>query len=104
MSAKASKKASANGESAPAVRPMTVPDFQAAKAKCVRLTVLTAYDYSLARIFDEAGVDALLVGDSLGMVVQGEPTSLSVTLDEMIYHTKLVAKAAKHSLVIADMP
>jgi 3-methyl-2-oxobutanoate hydroxymethyltransferase len=83
---------------------MTVPDFMAAKAHGVRLTVLTAYDYTLARLLDEAGVDAVLVGDSLGMVMQGEPHSLKVTLEEMIYHTRLVARGIRTSLLIADLP
>jgi 3-methyl-2-oxobutanoate hydroxymethyltransferase len=85
-------------------RPMTVPEFRAAKARGTPLAVLTAYDWTMARLIDAAGVDALLVGDSLGMVVQGEPNSLSVTLDEMIYHARMVARAAQRSLVIADMP
>lgn len=86
------------------VRPVTVPDFMAAKARGVRLTMLTAYDYTLARLLDAAGVDGLLVGDSLGMVVQGHEHSLGVTLDEMIYHTKLVARGIRRSLLVADMP
>jgi 3-methyl-2-oxobutanoate hydroxymethyltransferase len=85
-------------------RPVTVPDFLAAKARGVRLTVLTAYDYTMARLLDAAGVDGLLVGDSLGMVVQGHEHSLTVTLDEMVYHTRLVARGARRSLLIADMP
>jgi 3-methyl-2-oxobutanoate hydroxymethyltransferase len=85
-------------------RPMTVPEFRAAKARGTPLAVLTAYDCTMARILDAAGVDALLVGDSLGMVVQGEPNSLAVTLEEMIYHTRLVARGAQRSLVIVDMP
>jgi 3-methyl-2-oxobutanoate hydroxymethyltransferase len=84
-------------------RPVTAPDFAAAKGQR-RLTVLTAYDYTTARLFDAAGVDALLVGDSLGMVVQGNPDCLRVTLDEMIYHTRCVARGAKRALVIGDMP
>src|SRR5882672_10297529 len=76
-------------------RPVTVPDFLAAKSRGTRLTMLTAYDYTLARILDDAGVDAVLVGDSLGMVMQGEPHSLKVTLDEMIYHTRLVARGIR---------
>src|SRR5262249_58084183 len=71
-------------------RPVTVPDFLAARSRGVRLTMLTAYDYTLARLLDGAGVDGILVGDSLGMVVQGQPHSLAVTLDEVIYHTRLV--------------
>lgn len=83
---------------------MTVPEFMSAKARGVRLTMLTAYDYTMGRLLDEAGIDAILVGDSLGMVMQGEPNSLRVTMEEMIYHTRLVARGARHSLVIADMP
>src|SRR6185436_18883237 len=83
-------------------RPVTVPDFLAAKAKGRRLTMLTAYDYTMARLLDAAGVDSLLVGDSLGMVVQGQSDSLSVTLEEMLYHTRLVVRGARRSLVVAD--
>jgi 3-methyl-2-oxobutanoate hydroxymethyltransferase len=83
---------------------MTVPDFMSAKARSQRLTVLTCYDYAMARLLDAAGVDALLVGDSLGMVVQGQPNCLAVTLDEVIYHTRLVARGISRSLLIADMP
>src|SRR5262245_26737939 len=89
---------------APSERPVTVPDFLAARSRGVRLTMLTAYDYTLARLLDRAGVDGILVGDSLGMVMQGQPHSLAVTLDEMIYHTRLVARAARRSLLVADMP
>jgi len=85
-------------------RPVTVPDFLAAKSRGVRLTMLTAYDYTMARLLDAAGVDGLLVGDSLGMVVQGHEHPLGVTLDEIIYHTKMVARGVKHSLLVADMP
>jgi 3-methyl-2-oxobutanoate hydroxymethyltransferase len=85
-------------------RTVTVPDFQAAKARGVRLTMLTAYDYTLARLLDAAGVDGLLVGDSLGMVVQGQEHSLSVTLEEVIYHTRLVARGVRRSLLVADLP
>jgi 3-methyl-2-oxobutanoate hydroxymethyltransferase len=87
-----------------AARPVTVPDFLTAKARGVRLTMLTAYDYTLARLLDAAGVDGVLVGDSLGMVVQGHEHSLSVTLDEVIYHTRLVARGIQRSLLVADMP
>src|SRR5207302_7049546 len=85
-------------------RPVTVPDFLAAKTRGVRLTMLTAYDYTMARLLDAAGVDGLLVGDSLGMVVQGHEHSLSVTLDEVIYHTRCVARGVRRSLLVADMP
>jgi 3-methyl-2-oxobutanoate hydroxymethyltransferase len=89
---------------AAADRPMTVPDFLSARSRGVRLTMLTAYDYTMARLLDAAGVDGILVGDSLGMVVQGHPDSLSVTLDEIIYHTRMVARGCKHALLVADMP
>ncbi len=86
------------------LRQVTVPDFVAAKARGQRLTVLTAYDYTMARLLDDAGVDSLLVGDSLGMVVQGQPDSLAVTLDEMVYHTRLTARGVRRSLLVADLP
>lgn len=88
----------------PLTKPVTAPDFLAAKARGEKLAILTAYDYTMARLFDAAEVDGLLVGDSLGMVVQGMPNPLAVTLEEMIYHTRLVARGARRSLVIADMP
>jgi 3-methyl-2-oxobutanoate hydroxymethyltransferase len=87
-----------------APRPVTVPDFLAAKTRGVRLTMLTAYDYTMARLLDRAGVDGVLVGDSLGMVVQGQGNSLGVTLDEMIYHSRCVARGVRRSLLVADMP
>lgn len=83
---------------------MTVPRFAAAKAAGKKLVVLTAYDYPTASLFDAAGVDALLVGDTLGTVVQGRPTTLSVTLDQVIYHAEMVARAARRALVIGDLP
>lgn len=82
----------------------TVPDCLAARAQSRKIVVVTAYDYPTAQMLDEAGVDILLVGDSLGMVVQGHANSLSVTLEEMIYHTRMVSRAAKRSLVVTDMP
>jgi 3-methyl-2-oxobutanoate hydroxymethyltransferase len=83
---------------------ITVPEFRAAKARGAKLAVVTAYDYTSARLCDEAGMDALLVGDSLGMVIQGHPTSLPVTLDEMIYHTRCVMRGVRRSLVVVDLP
>jgi 3-methyl-2-oxobutanoate hydroxymethyltransferase len=83
---------------------VTVPDFLAARSRGQRLTMLTCYDYTMARLLDAAGVDGLLVGDSLGMVVQGQPNSLGVTLDEIIYHTRLVARGSSRALLVADMP
>jgi 3-methyl-2-oxobutanoate hydroxymethyltransferase len=86
------------------LRQVTVPDFLAARSRGHRLTMLTAYDCTMARLLDAAGVDSILVGDSLGMVVQGQPDSLGVTLDEMIYHTRLVVRGAKRALVVTDLP
>ena len=69
-----------------------------------KIAMLTCYDASFASLLDEAGVDVLLVGDSLGMVVQGQETTLPVTLDEMIYHTACVARGAKNAFIVSDMP
>jgi 3-methyl-2-oxobutanoate hydroxymethyltransferase len=85
-------------------RPITVPDFLSARLRGVKLTMLTCYDYTSARLLEAAGVDSLLVGDSLGMVVQGHSTSLPVTLDEVIYHTRCVARGVRRALLIADLP
>lgn len=85
-------------------KPVTVPDFLSARSRGTRLTVLTAYDYTFARLLDEAGVDAILVGDSLGMVVQGHANALPVTLDEMIYHTRCVVRGTTRAMVITDLP
>src|SRR3954462_14396703 len=74
------------------------------KAKGEKIVVLTAYDASFAAQCDAAGVDVVLVGDSLGMVVQGRPRTLPVTMDEMVYHTAAVARGVSHSLLIADLP
>ncbi len=83
---------------------VTINDFLKKKSEGKKITMLTAYDYPFARIVDEAGVDAMLVGDSLAMVVQGLENTLPVTMDEMIYHTRMVARAAERSMVIGDMP
>nr|WP_243156788.1 3-methyl-2-oxobutanoate hydroxymethyltransferase [Clostridium beijerinckii] len=66
--------------------------------------MLTAYDYSMAKIIDESGVNGILIGDSLGMVIKGEEDTLAVTMDEIIYHTKAVKKGAKNALIVSDMP
>jgi 3-methyl-2-oxobutanoate hydroxymethyltransferase len=83
---------------------ITVPALARRKARGEKLAMITAYDYAFARIFDAAGVDVLLVGDSLGNVVQGHDTTLPVTLDEMVYHTRMVSRAARRALVVGDMP
>jgi 3-methyl-2-oxobutanoate hydroxymethyltransferase len=85
-------------------RSVTVPDFREAKSRGVRLAMLTAYDYTMARLLDAAGVDGLLVGDSLGMVVQGQEHCLGVTLEEAIYHARCVARGVRRSLLVVDMP
>src|SRR4030066_2069981 len=82
----------------------TIHDFLKKKKEGKKIIMLTAYDYPFARIVDEAGLDGILVGDSLGMVVQGLENTLPVTMDEMIYHTKMVSRAVKNALVIGDMP
>jgi 3-methyl-2-oxobutanoate hydroxymethyltransferase len=69
-----------------------------------KISALTAYDYPFAKIVDEAGIDIILVGDSVGVVVAGEENTLSVTMDQMIYHTKMVSRAVKRGLVVGDMP
>lgn len=83
---------------------MTVPEFQRRKKDGKKIVVVTAYDALFTRIIEEAGIEAILVGDSLGVVVQGKKNTLSVTMEEMLYHTKLVARAAQRALVIADLP
>jgi 3-methyl-2-oxobutanoate hydroxymethyltransferase len=83
---------------------ITVPHIVKMKQRGERITCLTAYDYAFARILDEAGVEMLLVGDSLGCVIQGSPNTLAVTMDEMIYHTRVVARGRRRALIIGDMP
>lgn len=78
--------------------------LQQKKDKGEKITVLTAYDYPTAKLAEQAGMDALLVGDSLGMAVQGHETTLPVTLDEMVYHTKIVCRAVERVMVIGDLP
>ena len=83
---------------------MTIPEFQRHKRDKRKLIVVTAYDALFTRIVEQAGIETILVGDSLGVVVQGKSNTLSVTMDDMLYHTKLVAGAAQRALVIGDMP
>ena len=83
---------------------ITIPSLVARKERGERIAMLTAYDFTFASIFDAAGIDILLVGDSLGNVVQGQDTTLPVTLDEIVYHTRLVARGAQRAMVVSDMP
>jgi 3-methyl-2-oxobutanoate hydroxymethyltransferase len=83
---------------------VTVPDVQRMKAAGERITMVTAYDAAFARLLEQAGVEMLLVGDSLGMVVQGLENTIPVTLEEMVYHTRLVARVARRPLVVGDLP
>lgn len=83
---------------------VTAPSLRAMKAAGERIAVLTAYDFPTARILDDGGIDVLLVGDSLGMVVLGHGSTLPVTMEDMIHHTKAVARAARRALVVGDMP
>jgi 3-methyl-2-oxobutanoate hydroxymethyltransferase len=83
---------------------VTIPEIQKRKVEGRKIIMVTAYDALFTRIAEEAGMDVLLVGDSLGVVVQGKKDTLAVTMDDMLYHTRLVAGAASRSLVIGDMP
>jgi 3-methyl-2-oxobutanoate hydroxymethyltransferase len=83
---------------------VTTLDLMRRKGGGPRIVVITAYDATMARLFDQAGVDILLVGDTLGMVVQGQDNTLSVTLEEMIYHTRMVARARPSAHIVGDMP
>lgn len=82
----------------------TVTTFKDAKAKGQKISMLTAYDYSTAKLMDEAGINGILVGDSLGMVMLGYEDTLSVTMEDMIHHTAAVARGAKNALIVGDMP
>jgi 3-methyl-2-oxobutanoate hydroxymethyltransferase len=83
---------------------ITVRSFAKMKEKGEKIAVLTAYDFFTARILDQIGMDSILVGDSVNMVFYGSPTTLSINMDQMVYHTKAVSSAVKRALVIADMP
>ena len=88
----------------PAGTPYTLLDLRQARARQQRPAVVTAYDATCAALVDAAGIDIVLVGDSLGMVVQGHATSLPVTLDEMVYHTRCVSRVTRRALVVGDLP
>lgn len=83
---------------------VTLPDFARWKQQGRKISVLTAYDFTIAQLLDSAGVDCLLVGDTLGMVVQGHSTTLRVTLEQMVYHVEMVARASSRAFVVADLP
>ncbi|MBM3135602.1 MAG: 3-methyl-2-oxobutanoate hydroxymethyltransferase, partial [Chloroflexi bacterium] len=83
---------------------MTVPEIQAKAARGEKLLMLTSYDYPLALLADRAGIDILLVGDSVGMTTLGYETTLPVTMDEMIHHAKAVRRGVQYALCIGDMP
>ncbi len=83
---------------------VTTATLRQKKAQRERITALTAYDHLFASLLDEAGVDVLLVGDSVATVVQGRDTTVPVTMDQMVYHTEMVARAAKRALVVGDLP
>lgn len=85
-------------------RPVTTSRLRSMKAKREPIAMVTAYDYPSAKLAEAAGADVLLVGDSLGNVVQGKETTLSVTMDQMVYHTEMVSRAAERAFVVADLP
>jgi 3-methyl-2-oxobutanoate hydroxymethyltransferase len=86
------------------MRPVRTPDLRLMKTKGEKISVLTAYDATMARLLDKAGIDVILVGDSVGMVVLGYDTTIPVTLEMMIHHAKSVTRAASRALVVVDMP
>jgi 3-methyl-2-oxobutanoate hydroxymethyltransferase len=92
------------GASAPAPKKVTVPDLLAMKRDGKRITMMTAYDAAFARLVDQAGIDVILVGDSLGMVVLGHSTTVPVTMDDMVRHAAAVSRGATRPLLIGDMP
>jgi 3-methyl-2-oxobutanoate hydroxymethyltransferase len=104
MSLSNAREASAASLSAAPFGKVTFPSLEAKKRASEPITALTAYDYPTARIVDEAGIDLLLVGDSLGMAVLGYDSTLPVTLDEMLHHTRAVRRAVRRALLVADMP
>jgi 3-methyl-2-oxobutanoate hydroxymethyltransferase len=83
---------------------VTIPELTGRKKDGRKITMITAYDYPFGRIADESGVDIVLVGDSLAMVVQGQPTTLGVTMEEMLYHTRMVSRGVTRALLVGDMP
>jgi 3-methyl-2-oxobutanoate hydroxymethyltransferase len=86
------------------VKPLRAPDLKAKKKRGEKIAMLTAYDATMARLLDQAGIDVLLVGDSLGMVILGHDTTVPVTLDDILHHAKAVSRGARRALVVADLP
>ncbi|MBF0491688.1 MAG: 3-methyl-2-oxobutanoate hydroxymethyltransferase [Deltaproteobacteria bacterium] len=86
------------------MKKITIPELLKKKSRAEKISMLTAYDYSFAKILDQNGIDILLVGDSLGMVVQGRRNTLAVTLEEMIYHSRCVSRATRQAHLVCDMP
>src|SRR5262245_56878125 len=86
------------------MKPIRLPDLRAMKERGEKIAAWTAYDFTMARLLDRAGMDVILVGDSLGMVVLGYDTTLPVTLEMMIHHTRAVSRGVRRALVVADMP
>ncbi|QDS97489.1 3-methyl-2-oxobutanoate hydroxymethyltransferase [Adhaeretor mobilis] len=94
----------ADSQNSKRLQRITVPRFASYKEKGKKLSMITAYDYAMGQLVDQAGVEGVLVGDSMSMVVQGHENTLPVTLDEMIYHAEMVGRAVQHALVVVDMP
>lgn len=88
----------------PSDKPVTLPELAAMKQRGDKIACLTAYDATLARLVDESGVDVVLVGDSLGMVIQGHRTTLPVSMDDMVYHTACAARGVQRAFILADLP
>src|SRR6266480_2376529 len=86
------------------IKRVTTNTLQSMKQNGEKISMLTAYDFSMARIFDDAGIDVLLVGDSASNVMAGHETTLPITLDQMIYHASSVVRAVKRALVVVDLP
>lgn len=100
----ADKAASADGSGSAQPAKVTLPHLQEKKRQGQPIAALTAYDYATARLVDESGIDLVLVGDSLAMVVMGLDSTLAVTVDEMLHHTRAVRRAVRRAIVVADMP
>jgi 3-methyl-2-oxobutanoate hydroxymethyltransferase len=86
------------------IKPLSINDLTTMKQRGEKITCLTAYDASFSAVLDKAGIDIMLVGDSLGMVVQGHSTTVPVSIDDMVYHTRLVSRARQRSFILADLP